>query len=144
MTGFQTPYQLRIAPLLIIKNFTILKLRKVHVIVKVCRFYGSLFALHKDSNEKADNAQKTTIFTFKKGDIVVWKITLISLHSVFLGFAFFDKWAHNAELRIIFALCLQIVAHLNLEKTSKSENWTHQKRRLLQHFYLVIEDAEIE
>ena len=66
MTGFQTPYQLRIAPLLIIKNFTILKLRKVHVIVKVCRFYGSLLALYKDSNEKADNAQKTTILTFKK------------------------------------------------------------------------------
>lgn len=71
MTGFQTSYQLGIAPLLIIKDFTILQLRKVHVIVKVCRFYGPLFALHKDSNEKADYAQKATILTFKKGNIVV-------------------------------------------------------------------------
>ena len=33
-----------------------------------------------------------------------------------------NEWADNAELWIIFAFCLQVIAHLNLEKPTEGED----------------------
>ena len=142
MTGLEAPDKLRLFTFLVVKDLPILELSKVNVVIEVLGCKHCPSSLDKSFYEESYDTEKA-IFLFKEFDIKLCKVTLITLDSAFLDLALLNKRAHYSEFRVILALRLQVIAHLNLEKASQSVDRAHQKRRLLQSLHLRVKQSKV-
>lgn len=77
--GFEAPDKLGIAPFLFIKDFPVLELTEVHVVLEVVPCDSSLFSLDHGVDKESDYTEKTVLL-LKELYVSLCKVPLEPLH----------------------------------------------------------------